>query len=87
MTSSVWFASLRGPEVPDVADVGVGSAGTPAIDSGRERVSIFSASLKTSEVNVSDSWAASVLSGRIACSRAVITVSATVSLIGVSPRQ
>ena len=63
---------------------GSAPAGTPSIDSGRGSVATFSTWLKSLKVKVSGSWAARSRAVALSASRAVITVSAMVILIGVS---
>ena len=63
---------------------GSAPAGTPSIDSRRGSVAIFSTWLKSLKVKVSGSWAARSRAVALSASRAVITVSAMVILIGVS---
>src|SRR4051794_28821593 len=64
---------------------GSAPAATPSIDSGRGSFAIFSTWLKSLKVNVSGSWEARLRAVELSASRAVITVSATVTVIGVAP--
>src|SRR5215212_10525820 len=64
---------------------GLAPAGTPSIDSRRGSFAIFSTWLKSLKVNVSGSWEARSRAVEFSASRAVITVSATATVIGVSP--
>src|SRR5512132_1866423 len=64
---------------------GSSPAGAPSIDSGRGSFAIFSTWLKSLKIKVSGSRAARSWAVALSASRAVITVSAVVILIGTSP--
>src|SRR5215212_5941739 len=63
---------------------GSAPAGAPSVDSRRVSVATFSTWLKSLKVRVSGSWAARSRAVALSASRAVITVSLMVILIGVS---